>query len=142
MTTYIEYLAFECHSLDVKLRKYEKAEAKVGHQQDRVDWVRSEIDKIKAEQKAAGESGGSSFVRSRKRKPTEDADGVDGIRKCRRTDEADGKLADNSRTTPSKKRKFPEDEDAAEPKLKIEEKVACESDGLGTRRRKRCKGTH
>lgn len=177
-TTYVEYLAFECYwleELDVvaqklqrkpsRARKYQIAEAEVGHQQRRVEWVRSEISKIEAEQKVAGKSGGSSSGRSRKRKSTDDVDGVQPrVAKRRRMDETEEKVAgrsDNSRTTRSKKRKLSGDEDAAEPKLKTQskkrklsadedapepklktEEVAGESDGAGTRRRKRRKGTH
>jgi len=177
-TTYVEYLAFECYWLDKldkaarKLqkksscaRKYQTAKVEVGHQQRRVEWVRSEISKIEAEQKVAGKSGGGSLGRSRKGKPTDDVDGVQPlVVKRRRTDETEEKVAgwsDDSRTTRSKKCKLSGDEDAAEPKLKTQikkrklsadedapepklktEEVAGESDGPGTRRRKRRKGNH
>lgn len=127
------------------MRKYQTAKVEVGHQQRRVEWVQSDISKIEAEQKVAGKSGGSSLGRSRKRKPTDDVDGVQPrVAKRRRMDEMEEKVAgwsDNSRTTRSKKRKLSANEDAPEPKLKTEE-VAGESDGEGARKRKGCKGTH
>ncbi|KAI9779576.1 MAG: hypothetical protein M1816_003477 [Peltula sp. TS41687] len=96
--------------------KYQTAKAKADHQQRRVDWVRSEISKIEAEQKAAGNS--------------DDANGVDGVqpRVGKRNLPADEdppepklktkKVAgrrDDSRTTRSKKCKLSADEDAPEP---------------------------
>lgn len=51
------------------------------------------------------------------------------------------KIEAAQRTTQSKKRKHPTDEDTAEPQLKTE-KVAGESDGPGTRSRKRQRGIH
>jgi len=152
-TTYVEYLAFECYWLDKldmaarklqkkpsRVREYQTTRAEVGHQQRRVDWVRSEISKIEAEQKAVGKSGGSSLgrARGRKRKPIDDADGVDGIRKRRRTDETEKIVADNSRTTRSKKRKLSA-EDPPEPELKTEKKVASRSDNSRTTRREKRK---
>lgn len=126
-TTYVEYFAFESFSLyrlnmtAQKLQekprnyaqKYQTAKAKADHQQRRVDWVRSEISKIEAEQKASGKSGSiSSTTRSRKRKLRDDTYGVDVVKprfvKHRRMDETDEtdeteKIAagcsDNSRTT-------------------------------------------
>lgn len=142
-TTYVEYLTFEYFSLHrlnmtaQKLQrksrdyaqKYQAAKAKADHQQRRVDWVRSEISKIEAEQEAVGKSGSiSSTTRSGKRKLTDDTDGVDVVKprfvKRRRTDETDEtdeteKIAagwsDNSRTTRSKKRNLAADEDVPEP---------------------------
>ncbi|KAH8748322.1 hypothetical protein BGZ57DRAFT_861702 [Hyaloscypha finlandica] len=73
---------------------------------------------IAAEQKTAGKSSSSVGTKSRKRKPTDgatdDADVEPRVAKHRRTDETEkivvGK-SDNSRTTRSKKRKLPTDED-------------------------------
>ncbi|KAL8893839.1 MAG: hypothetical protein Q9192_004871 [Flavoplaca navasiana] len=149
-TTYVEYLAFECfwlEKLDVtaqklqkkpsRARKYQTARAEVGHQQRRVDWVRSELSKIEAEQKAAGKSGGSSFGRSRKRKPTDDAGVQPRLAKRRRTDETEkAGWGDTSRTTRTKKRKLSGDEDAAETKLKTEEVMAGRSDNSRSKKRK------
>ena len=115
-TTYVEYLAFETsslHGLAAAARRrqkrarmralaggYEVAKAKAEQQQCTVDWVRSEIDKIEAEQKtAAGKSGGSTTGsksgNSRKRRPAEDNhdDPEDPVAprlgKRRRTEEVD-----------------------------------------------------
>jgi hypothetical protein len=160
-TTYVEYLAFEYSSLGKlamvaqKLQnkppnyaqKYQTAKAEADRQQRRVDWVRSEISKIEAEQKAVGKSGSSSGgTRIGKRKLTDDADGVDVVEprfeKHRRPDETEKIAAgwsDNSRTTRSKKRKLPADEDVPEPQLKTEKKVAGRSDNSRTTRSKKRK---
>ncbi|KAL8902414.1 MAG: hypothetical protein Q9207_004735 [Kuettlingeria erythrocarpa] len=157
-TTYVEYLAYEYSSLhrlnmttqklQEKARdyaqKYQTAKAKADHQQRRVDWVRSEISKIEAEQKAAGKGGSiSGTTRSRKRKLADDTDGVDVVKprfvKRRRADETEKITAgwsDNSRTTRSKKRNLAADEDVREPQLKAERKVAGKSDNP---RATRCK---
>ena len=156
-TTYVEYLSFECTKLDMiaqKLQKkspshaqkYQTAKAEADYQQRRVDWVRSEISKIEAEQKAVGKSGSSSGgTRSGKRKSTDDADGVEPqVGKRRRMDEMEKIVtgrSDNSRMTRSKKRKLPAAEDTPEPQLGTK-KVDGESDGSGTRSRKRRKGIH
>ena len=161
-TTYIEYLAFECSYLDrlavaaQKLQqppsdaqKYQAAKAEADHQQCRLDWVRSEISKIEAEQMAAGNSSSRlGRTRSRKRRLVDDADDVDGVEpraaKRRLRDETEKMVAgsnDNSRTTRSKKCKLPADENPPEPQLEIK-KVAGESDGPGSRSKKRQKGTH
>lgn len=63
------------------------------------------------------------------------------VEKLRRTDETVPGGSDNSRTTRSKKRKCPTDEDTSEPQFKTHNMAAGGSDGPGTRRRKRPKGT-
>ncbi|KAL9026216.1 MAG: hypothetical protein Q9196_005084 [Gyalolechia fulgens] len=159
-TTYVEYLAFEYSTLGrlvmvtQKLQnqlpnyaqKYQTAKAEADHQQRRVDWVRSEISKIEAEQKTAGKSSSSSDkTRSRKRKLTDDANSVDLVesrfgsrRRPHETEKVAGTSGD-SRTTRSKKRKLPVDEDAL--KLVLERKdVAGKGDAPGTRSGKRRKG--
>jgi hypothetical protein len=130
-------------------QKYQSAKAETDHQQRRVEWVQSEISKIAAEQKTAGKSSSSVGTKSRKRKPTDDAtDDADvepRVAKHRRTDETEKMVvrkSDNSRTTRSKKRKLPTDQDTREPQLKIETKVAGETDGPGTKSRKRRKAIH
>lgn len=130
-------------------QKYQSAKAEADHQQRRVEWVRSEISKVAAEQKTAGKSTSSVGTKSKKRKPTgdaaDDADVVPRVAKHRRTDETEKMVvgkSDNPRTTRSKKRKLPTDEDTREPQLKIETKVAGETDGPETRSRKRRKAIH
>lgn len=81
-------------------------------------------------------------LRSRKRKLTNDADMEPRAGKYRRTDETQKIVAgrdNSSRTTRSKKRKLPTDNDAREPQLKIEEKTAGETNSPRTRSRKRQK---
>jgi len=149
--TYVEYLAFECfwlgkrnkyarqlqRNLPRNEQKYQTIKAEADHLQRRVDWARSEITEIEAEQEAAGRNGSrSGGTRSRKRKLADDAGGaMEGVRrqagKRRRTDETEKTVAggsDNSRTARNKKRNLLADEDAPEPPAE-------------TRSRKRQKGT-
>jgi hypothetical protein len=158
-TTFVEYLAFEYSLLNElariaqKRRKtpqndgrnYEAAKAAVDQQQCRVDWVRSEISKIEAEQKAGGESGSSSgSKRNRKRELTVDIDGVDveepRAKKRRRMDET-AKMAagwsDDSRMTRSKKRKLLADEDVPEPHLEAGKVTDRSGNSQTTRSKKR-----
>jgi len=127
-------------------QKYQSAKAEADHQQRMVEWVRSEISKIAAEQKTAGKSSCSVGTKSRKRKPaTDDADMEPRVAKHRRTDKTEKMVvgkSDNPRTTRSRKRKLPTDEDTREPQLKTETKVAGETDGPETRSRKRRKAIH
>merc|ERR1712093_879767 len=55
-------------------QKYQSAKAEADHQQRMVEWVRSEISKIAAEQKTAGKSSCSVGTKSRKSKPPTDED--------------------------------------------------------------------
>ncbi|KFZ01929.1 hypothetical protein V500_00558 [Pseudogymnoascus sp. VKM F-4518 (FW-2643)] len=104
-------------------QKYRTAEAEAEHQQHRVDWVRTEMRKIAAEQNTAGKS----RIKSRKRKPIDDAigkaEGEPQAAKYRRTGET-GKMVvgtgDNSRETRSRKRKLPTDKDTHESRLDCE----------------------
>lgn len=170
-TTYVEYLAFEAESLhglaeaarrlekrakthDGYNGKYQAAKAAAEQQQSRVGWVLSEIEKIKAEQKATvGESGGSTSGSSRKRKHTDDINRSEDVLeprlgKRRRTkkgeetvkmDETEkmpaGKIDNSSQTRRSKRRKpsteadeKEEVEDVPEPQSK-RRKVVGKSDG-------------
>jgi hypothetical protein len=96
-------------------QKYRTAGAEVEHQKQRVEWVRSELSKIAAEQNTAGKI----RIRSRKRKPIDDAIEPQAA-KYRRTDET-GKMvvgtSDRSRETRSRKRKLPTDKDTREARL-------------------------
>jgi hypothetical protein len=164
-TTYAEYLAFEAECLYLlagdarRLEnrakgKYEVAKAKVDQQQCRVDWVLSEIEKIKEEQKAAAcESSGGKTGSSKKRRP-DDTDGLQDVveprlGKRRRIGKTDEDMTDKdktdeteevpasrsnilSRTRRSKRRKpltdEQEEKDIPEPRSK-RRKVAGTSDG-------------
>lgn len=121
-------------------QKYRTAKAEADYQQRRVEWVLSEISKIEAEQKA-GKGSSSRETGSRKRKRTTDDIVEARVEKQRRTDETVASGSDNSRTTRSKKRRCPTDEDTFEPQFKTYNMAAGESDGPGTRSRKRPKGT-
>ncbi|KAH7308992.1 hypothetical protein B0I35DRAFT_482741 [Stachybotrys elegans] len=85
-TTYTEYLAFEAERLYLLVKdaqrlerrgkeKDEVAEAKVDQQQCRIDWVLSEIEKIKEEHKAAtGEDSSGKTGSNQKRRLEGDTD--------------------------------------------------------------------
>lgn len=168
-TTYVEYLAFEAeclYLLAVDARrlekrakgKYEVAKAKVDQQQYRVDWVLSEIEKIKEEQKAtAGEGSSGKTGSSKKRRPADDTDGLQDVvepqlgkrRRMGKTDEdtTDKDKTDETEEVPasrsnnlsqtrrSKRRKPSTDEqeekDVPEPRSK-RRKVASTSEGPGS----------
>jgi hypothetical protein len=75
----------------------------------------------------------------------DDADVEPRVAKHRRTNETEKMVvgkSGNLRITRSKKRKLPTDEDTRRPQLKTETKVAGETDGPGTRSRKRRKAIH
>ncbi|KAL8329152.1 hypothetical protein RB597_004744 [Gaeumannomyces tritici] len=167
--TYVEYLAFEAECLYLlagdarRLEKrakgkYEVAKAKVDQQQCRVDWVLSEIEKIKEEQKAAaGEGSSGKTGSSKKRRPADDTDGLQDVveprlgkrRRMGKTDEdtTDKDKTDKTEEVPasrsnylsqkrrSKRRKPSTDEqeekDVPEPRSKRRE-VASMSDGPGS----------
>ncbi|EJT68885.1 hypothetical protein GGTG_13549 [Gaeumannomyces tritici R3-111a-1] len=166
--TYVEYLAFEAECLYLlagdarRLEKrakgkYEVAKAKVDQQQCRVDWVLSEIEKIKEEQKAAaGEGSSGKTGSSKKRRPADDTDGLQDVveprlGKRRRMGKTDEDTTDKDKTDEtevlasrsnylsqkrrSKRRKPSTDEqeekDVPEPRSKRRE-VASMSDGPGS----------
>lgn len=114
-TTYVEYLAFEAECLcllagdarRLETRgkgKYEVARAKVDQQQCRVEWVLSEIEKIKEEQKAAaGENSIGGTGSSKKRRPADDTDGLQEVveprlGKRRRMGDTDEDTTDEEKT--------------------------------------------
>lgn len=147
-TTYIEYLVFECSFLDSlamaaqkpyqtprATQRYQTAKAEADHQQRRVDWVRSEIGKIEAEQKAAAKSGGPVGTGGRKRKPPDDTDVEPLVRKRRRIDETGKVVAGGSDNSRNRKCKLQESH------LETQ-KLADESGGPRTRSKKRQEGIH
>lgn len=102
-----------------KIQKYRTAKMEVDHQRHRVEWVRSEVRKIEAEQKVvvSGKSDGSE-TRSRKRGRTDNAIMEPLAKKQNRLDETEKTAvgpSDNSRTTRGKKRELFTDEDTLEP---------------------------
>ena len=167
-TTYAEYLAFKAEALYLlagdarRLEKRAKGKykvaTKVDQQQCRVDWVLSEIEKIKEEQKAAaGEGSSGKTGSSKKRRPADDTDGLQDVveprlgkrRRMGKTDEdtTDKDKTDETEEVPasrsnnlsqtrrSKRRKPSPDEqeekDVPEPRPK-RRKVASTSDGPGS----------
>lgn len=168
-TTYVEYLAFEAECLyllagDARRlekrakRKYEVAKAKVDQQQCRVDWVLSEIEKIKEEQKAAaGEGNSGKTGSSKKRRPADDTDGLQDVVELRlgkrrrigktdedttdkdktdKTEEVPASRSSNLLQTRRSKRRKPstdeqEEKDIPEPRTK-RKKVASTSNGRGS----------
>ncbi|KAI0407335.1 hypothetical protein F4802DRAFT_17986 [Xylaria palmicola] len=151
-TTYVEYLAFEsfaARELQKRTKehgsrqKYQANIAAANHQQHRVAWVRSEINKIEAEEEAASKSRGASgtesgsslsMARSGKRKLTDATDSLENVEeprlgKRRRTDGADetetdelaaGRSDNPTRTTRSQKHEVSIDDNA--PKSRLERK--------------------
>lgn len=169
-TTYVEYLAFETECLCLlagdarRLEKrgkgkYEVAKAKVDQQQCRVDWVLSEIEKIKEEQKAAaGEDNIGGTGSSKKRRAADDTDGIQEVVEPRlgkrrrmgdtdedtmnteKTGQAEEVMPARSSNSPSQARRSkrhrtstnePEEREAPEPRSK-RRKVASMSDGPGS----------
>lgn len=166
-TTYVEYLAFEVECLYLlagdarRLEKsakgkYEVAKAKVDQQQCRVDWVLSEIEKIKEEQKAAAEGSSGETGGSKKTRPADDTDGLQDVVEPRlgkrrrmgktdkdttdkdKTDETEvpaSRVNNLSQTRRSKRRKpstdEQEEENVPEPRSK-RRKVAGTCDGPGS----------
>ncbi|KAK0624523.1 hypothetical protein B0T17DRAFT_654453 [Bombardia bombarda] len=129
-----------------KTRKCRAAMARADHAQRRVDWVRSEISNIEAEQKAVDNSGSLGGTASRERKSTDDSTLDPLVKKRRRTFETEPMVADRSSnpgtTLQSKKRKLPADEGTLEEDLETQQKAAITSNGTGTGARKRQKGRH
>ncbi len=123
-----------------EIHKYRTAKTEADHQQRRVEWVRSEISKIRAEPSAVSKSD-SSGTTNRKRKPTDEAMLEPQIKKQRRVDETEPGKSYNSGTARSKKRKLPTDENTLKPRFKTQ-KVAGKSDGPGAGSRKRQKEIH
>lgn len=169
-TTYVEYLAFEAECLCLLVGdarrlekrgkgKYEVTKAKVDQQQCRVDWVLSEIEKIKEEQKAAaGEDNIGETGSSKKRRPADDTDELQEVAdprlgKRRRMGNTDEDTTDKEKTgqteeamparssnSPPQARRSkrdrsstdePEERDVPEPRSK-RRKVASMSDGPGS----------
>jgi hypothetical protein len=119
--------------------KYRIASAEARHQRCRVEWVQSEISKITAQQKAAGESGSTMGSISKNRQPIYDGD----VKEHRRTKETMvGSLSDNPRITRSKKCKLRTDDGTQGLQLEMKKIVTGETDGPRARSKKKRKVTH